>query len=66
MPASRHADCTPPTPVIARAEPKAHGAYRFRSSDDRIELRQPRKPCLMPPFSPLPADQAEVSIRYLV
>jgi hypothetical protein len=33
VPASRHASHTPPTPIIARAEPKAHGTYRLAPID---------------------------------
>jgi hypothetical protein len=33
VPASRHASHTPPTPIIARAEPKAHGASRLALID---------------------------------
>jgi hypothetical protein len=31
--ASRHASHTPPTPIIARAERKAHGAFRLALID---------------------------------
>jgi hypothetical protein len=68
VPASRHASHTPPTPIIARAEPKAHGSWRLSlgadrsgSGGDRIDLQQFPELCLMTPVSRLAADQAEVS-----